>query len=150
MDPSKLWMRRHLLLEYVDLVDQLVHRLATPLADAFIVSEDILRTYVRRTQVIEKELLEFLPGIVIVDPHWVLSVSDIMGKVLKVSFCQYNLVFYTLVGYQSRLIHMFTCLGELLQLKIGLTLICRDFGHIQLCFLLLSINISEVDGPING
>ena len=87
MDPSRLWVRRHLLFKHIDLVDQLVHRLAAPLTDAFVVSKDILRAYVRKAQVIEEESLKFLPNVVMVDPHWVLSVPDITGGVLKVFFC---------------------------------------------------------------
>ena len=143
-------MRRHLLFEHINPVDQLVHHLVTSLIDVFVVSEDILRAYVRRAQVIEEELLEFLPSVVMIDPHWVLSVPGITEEVLKISFCQHNLVFYAPVGYRPHLIHVFTCPGKLLQFKIGFTLIRRDFQHIQLCLLLPSINISEVGGPING
>lgn len=150
MNPSGLWVQKHLLLEHIDPVNQLVHRLAVPLADAFVVLEDILRMYVRRAQVIEEGLFEFLPDVVMIDPHRVLSVLGIMGRVLKVSFCQHNLIFYALVGHRSRLIHVFIYPGELLQLKIGFTLIHKDVWHIQLCLLLLSINILEVDSLING
>lgn len=150
MNLSRLWVQKYLLFEHIDLVNQLVHRLAAPLADAFVVPENILRAYVRRAQVIEEELLEFLPDVVIVDPHWVLSVPGITGEVLKVSFYQHNLGFYTPIGYRPHLIYVFTRPGELLQFKIGLTLIYKDFGHIQLCFLFLSINISEVGSLING
>ena len=150
MSPNSLRVQRHLLLKYIDLVDQLVHHLATSLTDAFIVSKDILRAYVRRTQVVEEESIEFLPDIVIIDPHQILSVPGITRGVLKISFCQHNLVFYAPVSHQPRLIYVFTRPAELLQLKIGLTLIHRDFWHIQLCLLFPSINISEVDGPINS
>ena len=143
-------MQRYLLFEHIDPVNQLVHCLAALLADAFVVPENILRAYVRRTQVIEEELLEFLPDVVIVDLHWVLSVLGITGGVLKVFFYQHNLVFYTPIGYRPHLIYVFTRPGELLQFKIRLTLIHRDFGHIQLCLLFLSINISEVGSLING
>ena len=150
MDLSRLRVRKYLLFEHIDLVNQLVHRLVTPLVDAFVVPEDILRAYVRRAQVIEEKSFEFLSGVVMIDPHWIFSVPGITREVLKVFFCQHNLVFYAPVGYQPCLIHVFTCLGEFLQLKIKLTLIHRDFGHIQLCLLLPSINISEVGSPING
>lgn len=143
-------MRRHLLPEYIDLVDQLVYRLATLLADTFVVLEDILRAYVKRAQIIEEESLEFLPSVVMVDLHQVLFVLGIIRGVLKVFFYQHNLGFYTPVDYRPPLIHVFICPGELLQLKIGLTFIDRDFGPIQLCLLLPTINISEVDGLINS
>lgn len=106
--------------------------------------------YIRRAQVIEEQSLELLPGVVMVDLYWILSVPGITEGVLKVFFCQHNLIFYILVGYWPRLIYVFIRLGELLQLKIGLTLIRKNFGHIQLCLLFSSINILEISGPING
>lgn len=80
-------MQKHLLFKHVDLVDQLVYCLTALLADAFVILEDILRAYVRRTQIIEEKSLELLPDVVMVDPHWVLSIPGIMGKILKVSLC---------------------------------------------------------------
>ena len=80
-------MWKHLLFKHVDPVDQLVYCLTAPLEDVFVVPEDILKAYVRRAQVIEEESLELLPGVVMVNSHWVLFVPGITGEVLKVSFC---------------------------------------------------------------
>ena len=121
--PSGLRIQRHLLLEHINLVDQLVHHLVTPLTDALVVLKNILGTYVRKAQVIEKESLKFLPDVVMIYPHWVFPVPGITGGVLKVAFCQHHLVFYALVCHRPRLIHVLTCLGELLQFQIGFTFV---------------------------
>ena len=127
VDPSGLQMQKYLLLEHIDLVNQLVHRLAASLADVFVVPKYILRTYVRKAQVIEKELLEFFPSVVMIYPYQILSVPSIMEGVLRVAFCQHHLVFYAPVRYQLRLIHMLICLGKLLQFQIRLTFVRWDF-----------------------
>ena len=57
VDLSGLWVRRHLLLEHVDPVNQLVHRLVTPRVDALVILEHILKTDIRRAQVIKKNHL---------------------------------------------------------------------------------------------
>ena len=91
-------MQRYLFLEHVNLVNQLVYCLAASLADAFVIPEYILETYVRRAQVIKKESFEFLLSVIVIYPHWVLSVPGIMGEILKVSFCQHHLfLVYTTV-----------------------------------------------------
>lgn len=99
MDPNGLRIWRHLLLKHVNPVDQLVYCLTALLADVFVISKDTLRAYVRRAQVIKEKLFELLPGVVMVDPHWILSIPGIMEEVLKVSLCQHTLVFYAPVGY---------------------------------------------------
>ena len=144
VDLNGLWIWKHLLFEHVNLVNQLVYHLATLLADAFVVLEHILRTYVKRAQVIKKELLEFLPSVIVIYPHRVLSVSGITRGVLKIALCQHHLVFCALVGHRPCLIYVLTCSDELLQFQIRLTLVCWDFWHIQLCLILTSINIAEV------
>ena len=114
MDPGNFWVQKHLLLEHINSIDQLIYYLAALLADAFVVLKNILRAYIRRAQVIEDKLLKFLLGVVIIDSYQVFSVPSITGKILKVFFCQHNLVFNTLRDHRLRLIHVFTCSGELL------------------------------------
>ena len=140
MDPSGLQVRRHLLFKHINLVDQLVYCLAAPLMDILVVPKNILEAYVRRTQVIEKESLEFFPSIVMIYPNWVLSVLGITEGVLKVAFCQHHLIFYAPVCYRPHLIYVLTRPSEFLQFQIGLTLVRWNFWHIQLCLLLTSIN----------